>query len=243
MKNNQISCRRTPKDKSTDTYQTTKTLLKENQRMNTQYTKSKEEYWIDNLPPKLTEQNYPTLSQNSNTDTNQQIQHKSTNKNQDQLPQNITIVEETPISQQLQADKNDIEFLSPPIITKTFTSTTPDTIDTLTRSISESQTKTKKPDDDKSFPSLYKKGKIIKQETMQETVLKMTHKLAKMSYRDTGFLNNAIEEERKQIIGLSINYQIGRYDPSNIFIVNYNMVPTLLENPGMSWKVLEFRGI
>ena len=41
-----------------------------------------------------------------------------------------------------------------------------------------------------------------------------------MSYRDTGFLNNATDE-RKQIMGLSMYYQIGRYDPSNIFIVNY----------------------
>ena len=147
------------------------------QRMHTQNTKSKEEYWIDNLPCKLTKQNYPTLSQNSKTDTNQQIQHKWTNKNQDQSSQNITIVEET-LTSQVQAGKNDIEFLSPPIITKTFTSTTPDTIDTLTPSISESQTNTKKTDNDKSFPTLYKKGKIIKQETMQETALKMTQKLA-----------------------------------------------------------------
>lgn len=86
-------------------------------------------------------------------------------------------MEET-LTSQVQAGKNDIEFLSPPIITKTFTSTTPDTIDTLTPSISESQTNTKKTDNDKSFPTLYKKGKIIKQETMQETALKMTQKLA-----------------------------------------------------------------
>ena len=42
-----------------------------------------------------------------------------------------------------------------------------------------------------------------------------------MRYRDTGFLNNATVEERKQIIGLSKYYQIGRYDPSNILMVNY----------------------
>ena len=146
--------------------------------MHTQNAKWKDENWIDNLPPELTKQNYRTLPQNSNTNTNQQIQHKSTNKNQDQSSQNITVIEETPISQQLQANKNNIEFLPPPIITKTFTSTTADTMDTLTLSISESQTKAKKPDNDKSFPTLYKKGKIIKQETIQETALKMTLKWA-----------------------------------------------------------------
>ena len=74
---------------------------------------------------------------------------------------------------------------------------------------------------------MYKKGEIIKQETMQETALKMTQKLAKMRYRDTGFLNNATEEERKQIIGLSKYYQIGRYDPSNILMVNYKNKDTI----------------
>lgn len=56
---------------------------------------------------------------------------------------------------------------------------------------------------------------------MQETALKMTQKLTKMSYRDTGFLSNTTEEERKQIMALFMYYQIGRFDPSNIFIVNY----------------------
>lgn len=56
---------------------------------------------------------------------------------------------------------------------------------------------------------------------MQETALKMTQKLTKMSYRDTGFLSNTTEEERKQIMAQFMYYQIGRFDPLNIFIVNY----------------------
>ena len=38
---------------------------------------------------------------------------------------------------------------------------------------------------------LNKNGKIIPQEKMQDVALKMTEKLAKLSYRDTGFLTNA----------------------------------------------------
>ena len=48
----------------------------------------------------------------------------------------------------------------------------------------------------------------------------MTQRLTKLNYRDTGFLSNATPEERNKI-ALSIYYQIGRYDPSNKFVVNY----------------------
>ena len=48
----------------------------------------------------------------------------------------------------------------------------------------------------------------------------MTQRLTKLNYRDTGFLSNATPEERNKI-SLSIYYQIGRYDPSNKFVVNY----------------------
>ena len=81
------------------------------QRIHTQNTKSKEEYWVDNLLPKLTEQNFPTLTQNNNSGTDQQTHDKTTNKKQVQPSQNITIVEETPISQQPQTYKTEIEFL------------------------------------------------------------------------------------------------------------------------------------
>ena len=68
---------------------------------------------------------------------------------------------------------------------------------------------------------LNKKGKIISQEKIQGTALKMTQRLAKLNYRDTGFLSNATPEERNKIIALSMYYQIGRYDPSSKFVVNY----------------------
>ena len=49
----------------------------------------------------------------------------------------------------------------------------------------------------------------------------MTQRLAKLSYRDIGFLSNATEEERRRILVLSMYYHIGRYDPSNLFIRTY----------------------
>ena len=71
------------------------------------------------------------------------------------------------------------------------------------------------------MPKLYKKGKIIKQETIHGDALKMTQRLAKLSYRDIGFLSNATDEERRRIIALSMYYQIGRFDPSNPFLRTY----------------------
>ena len=56
------------------------------------------------------------------------------------------------------------------------------------------------------MPKLYKKGKIIKQETIHGDPLKMTQRLAKLSYRVVGFLSNATEEERRRIIALSMYY-------------------------------------
>ena len=49
----------------------------------------------------------------------------------------------------------------------------------------------------------------------------MTQKLAKLNYRNTGFLSNATVDERNKIIVFSMYYQIGKFDPSNQFIVNY----------------------
>lgn len=51
--------------------------------------------------------------------------------------------------------------------------------------------------------------------------LKMTQKLAKLNYRDTGFLSNATDEERQRTIALSMFYQLRKFDPSNQFICNY----------------------
>ena len=50
----------------------------------------------------------------------------------------------------------------------------------------------------------------------------MTEKLARSSYRDTGFLSNVTKDEKNSITALSMFYQIGRLDPSNTFIKNYN---------------------
>ena len=49
----------------------------------------------------------------------------------------------------------------------------------------------------------------------------MTQKLAKLSYRDTGFLSNATSEERNTIIAHAMYYQLGRFDPLNQFVRDY----------------------
>ena len=58
----------------------------------------------------------------------------------------------------------------------------------------------------------------MKQETIHDDARKMTQRLAKLNYRETGFLSNATDEERKRIIALPMYYQIGKLDPSNPFI-------------------------
>ena len=92
----------------------------------------------------------------------------------------------------LSLDNNkDIEFLSPPIVV-TISSKTPKVIDTSTPKIQPNlSTKPKQYKKDLLNPVIYKKGKVIPQEKIQETALKMTQKLAKLNYRDTGFLSNA----------------------------------------------------
>lgn len=51
----------------------------------------------------------------------------------------------------------------------------------------------------------------------------MTQKLAKLNYRNTGFLSNVTDKERKRIIALSMYYQIGKFNPSNQFIHAYSV--------------------
>lgn len=46
------------------------------------------------------------------------------------------------------------------------------------------------------IPALYKKRKLIPQEKIQDTALKMTKKLAKLNYRDTGFLSNTTAKKK-----------------------------------------------
>ena len=172
---------------------------------------NKQLYYIDNLPPQLSQENYPPLTTNKNQNDAQQININI------QSSQNKTIIEETPISQQPTNEEDDIDSLTPPVVSKPFRSTTPKPIDTPTPTTTQIQTK-QVYNKEIIMPKLYKKGKIIKQETIHGDALKMTQRLAKLSYRDVGFLSNATEDERRRIIALSMYYQIGRYDPSNPFI-------------------------
>ena len=50
----------------------------------------------------------------------------------------------------------------------------------------------------------------------------MVYKLEKMSYRDTGFLNNSTKEERHNIIALVMYYALERFHLSNKYVKNYN---------------------
>ena len=71
-------------------------------------------------------------------------------------------------------------------------------------------------------PIIYnKKGKIVPQEKIQDTALKMTQKFVKLKFRDTGFLSIATQDEKIRIMALSMYYQVGRFHPSNTFIKNY----------------------
>ena len=176
---------------------------------------NKQLYYIDNLPPQLSQENYPPLTTNKNQNDAQQININI------QSSQNKTIIEETPISQQPTNEENDIDSLTPPVVSKPFRSTTPKPIDTPTPTTTQIQTK-QVYNKEIIMPKLYKKGKIIKQETIHGDALKMTQRLAKLSYRDVGFLSNTTEDERRRIIALSMYYQIGRYDPSNPFIRTYS---------------------
>ena len=99
----------------------------------TQNKKNKNLYWIDKLPPDVTEDNYPTLNNN-----NKQKQPPPSKPNT-QTSQDITIIEETPISQQPTKEENEIDFLSPMIISKPYQSSTPDPIDTLTPTVNQNQ--------------------------------------------------------------------------------------------------------
>ena len=136
-----------------------------------------------------------------------------------QPSQNITIIKETQFSHK-PAIQNKIDFVTPPFISKPYKSTTPDPIDTSTPTINENQSK-QNPSKEILTPKTYKKRKTVKQETIHNIGLKVTQKLAKLNYRDTGFLSNTTDEERQRTIALSMFYQLGKFDPSNQFICNY----------------------
>ena len=97
-----------------------------------------------------------------------------------QPSQNITIIKETLISQKPAIQNNEIDFLTPPFILKPYKSTTPEPIHTSTPTINENQSK-QTPSKEILTPEIYKKGKIVKQETIHNIRLKMTQKLAKLN--------------------------------------------------------------
>ena len=88
---------------------------------------------------------------------------------------------------------------------------TPEAIDTSTPTIQPNpSTKPKQYNTALLTPVLYKKGKIIQQEKIQDRALKMTQKLAKFNYRDTGFLANTTTRKKSNhcIIHVLPNWQI-----------------------------------
>ena len=74
-----------------------------------------------------------------------------------QLPQDTTIIQETPISQQPPNQENELEFLSPPVVSKLSTSTTPDTINTSTTTVNQNSKNPKKYNKDIITRTLKKK--------------------------------------------------------------------------------------
>ena len=197
------------RDKLTNIFQITQKILQDEntQKKNTNNSKRQ----IETSPPELTDNNYPPLQKNQKE--NQEIQQSQDQQNKtiiEETPLNEqpqpepTIIEETPISQQFIDIDTPLDFLSPSLATNKMTTTTPDTINTSTPEIQA--TTTKIPQSTKNYiynknimqPEIMnKQGKIIPQEKMQDVALKMTEKLARSNYRDTGFLSNAIKEMKK----------------------------------------------
>ena len=105
--------------------------------------------------------------------------------------------------------------MSPPVV-PTISAITPQTI-----LLHQQVPQPKQYNKDLLNPELYKHGKQIPQEKIQDTSLKMTQKLAKLNFRDTGFPSNATAEEKNSIIALSMYYQLVRFDPSNKFVTKY----------------------
>lgn len=94
--------------------------------------------------------------------------------------------------------------MSPPVV-PTISAITPQTI-----LLHQHVPQPKQYNKDLLNPELYKHGKQIPQEKIQDTSLKMTQKLAKLNFRDTGFPSNATTEEKNSIIALSMYYQLVR---------------------------------
>lgn len=130
--------------------------------------------------------------------------------------QNQTMTNQQEITKEQTGDT--IQFMSPPAVTK-ISRTTPQTINNSTRTVNS--TKLKQYNKDLLNLELYKHGKLIPQEKVRDTALKMSQKLAKLNFRDTGFLSNATTEGKNSIIALSMYYRHRRFDSSNKFRAEY----------------------
>ena len=140
-------------------------------------TQNKEEYWIDNIPPELTEKHFPpinqkdTLRQNDKQHNQEQQQEETTvieGTPQSQIPQETTVIQETSESQLPQHNDKDLQFLSPPMVV-TISTKTPEAINTSTPTIQTNpSTKPKQYKTSLLNPVLSNKGKIIPQEKIQE---------------------------------------------------------------------------
>ena len=156
--------------------------LQQNYTNITQRKRRKNKTEDDKSPPTFNNENYPPLTENTtenNTDKSPTIIEET--PIQQQPTPDKTVIEETPIFQLPSSTDENIEFLSPPMVSTTAISTsTPETIDTSTPTIDHStiqmQTNPRYSYNKEILhPKIYnKKGKIISQEKIQDTALKMT---------------------------------------------------------------------
>ena len=116
-------------------------ITQRKKQKNANHPPNTEQIWIDNLPPPVTEENFPQLD----TTTKQQKQKEDENQQPTTTQQSeiITIIQETPISQQPQHDEEDTEFLGSVITSKPNQSTL-DPMDLSTPIINENKTNTMK---------------------------------------------------------------------------------------------------
>ena len=68
------------------------------QKTKKQNTDNLHEYWIDNIPPELTKTNYPPINK-----TNHATKHTPTTEAQQQ--HEVTVIKETPLSQEEDTDE------------------------------------------------------------------------------------------------------------------------------------------
>ena len=191
--------------KEKDNDQTNHTLNKDIQNINNkpptqnvttrkkQKHNNNQELIIHKDPPDFDKNNFPELTQDKQKNTD-----------------NTTIILETPIEQQNEYEGN-IEFLLPPLITKKITkNATPAPIYTSTPILNDI-------DERMNLHQLTIQPKPEHLTRAKKTV----NQLHKMGFIDTGCLINAFTFERNYILALAMYYKLGRYDPSEKFILTY----------------------